>query len=436
MITRKKWAAVCLLAAMMAVAGCSGGDKPAEPSATVQEKPPEPFKMMIYAAGVKPEEFDARFRSSLEKKFPHITFDYQTNTTGNAIANKVAQGDIPDIIRTDTPSMKASYLDLQLGYDLSEMVKKYKYDLNRFVPSFVQDNIATGQTGALYGLPVPPYFPQVLYYNKDHFDKFGVSYPKDSMSWDEIYEIAKRVTRIDGNKTIRGYTGALSTQLRDNAFSLPILDPAKDGLADHETWKKIFANYLRFYSIPNNEIQNTPALESGLFAKGESAMHLGQHNIYYVVPPEVNWDIVSSPTMKDGPQRMGQRTPAYWSITQQSKHKDAAFQVIMHMLSDEIQMEDSRQGITTTLVNKEIQNALGKGHPIYSSKNMKALLLYPPTDPTPKRQAGKTDVGGSTQDNLLQQQFIKIAQNKVDLNTGIRELDELLKKEVEKERSK
>jgi multiple sugar transport system substrate-binding protein len=433
---RRKWAALCLPAAMIAVAGCSGGEKPPEPSAAVQEKPPEPFKLTIYASGVKPEEFDTRFRSSLEKKFPHITFDYQTNTTGNAINNKVAQGDIPDIIRTDAPSMKASYLDLQLGYDLTELVKKNKYDLNRFVPSFIQDNIAAGQTGALYGLPVPPYFPAVLYYNIDLFDKFGVPYPKDGMSWDEIYDLSKRLSRVDGDKVIRGYTGALSAQLRDNVFSHPILDPSKDGLADHETWKKIFNNFLRFYSIPNNEIQNTPALESGLFAKGESAIHLGQHNIYYIVPPEVNWNIVSVPSMKDAPQRMGQRSPAYWSITRQSKYKDEAFQVILHMLSDEIQMEDSRQGITTTLVNKDIQNALGKGHPIYSTKNMKALLVYPPTDPTPKREAGKTDVGGSAQDNLLQQTFIKIAQNKTDLNTGIRELDELLKKEVEKERSK
>ncbi|RKN80636.1 extracellular solute-binding protein [Paenibacillus ginsengarvi] len=443
MFNWNKQAAVAVpLAALLAVLpACGGAEKPgsrdkgAEASGEAAKKP-DPFTMTIYAAGVKKEEFDSRFRGALEKKFPHITFDYQTSDQGNSITEKVARGEIPDIIRTDTPTMKTGYLDLQLGYDLREMVGKYKYDLNRFVPSFIQDNVDAGQTGALYGLPVPPYFPSVLYYNKDLFDKFGVAYPKDGMSWNEVYDLVVKLTRVEGGKVIRGFSTNLIAQLRDNPFSLPILDPQKDGLADQTKWKTIFDNFKRFHDIPNNGVQNTFALENALFTKGEAAMYLGQHSIYLVIPPEVNWDIVSVPTIDGAPKRMGQRSPAYWSITQQSKHKDEAFQVIAEMLSDEVQMQDSRNGILTTLTNKNVRDALGKGHPVYSTKNMKALTLYEPTDPTPKRAPGKVNVSGSTQETIIWQSFVKAAQGQLDVNSVLREADELLKQAVEKERGK
>jgi multiple sugar transport system substrate-binding protein len=442
MANRKKWrAAACMPLAMALMAGCGAdsqgsNDTGGKPGTGRGDKPPEPFTMTIYAAGVKPEEFDSRFRGTLEKKFPHIKFDYQTSDKGNSIAEKVARGEIPDIIRTDTPSMKASYLDLQLGYDMRELVTKHKYDLNRFVPSFIQDNIDTGQTGALYGLPVPPYFPSVLYYNKDLFDKFGVAYPRDGMSWDQIYELAGKMSRTDGGKVFRGFSSSLIALLRDNPYSLPILDPDKDGLADQTKWKSIFDNFKRFHDIPNNAVESTFALENALFTKGQSAMYLGQHSIYFVIPPEVNWDIVSVPTLAGAPKLMGQRTPAYWSITQQSKHKDDAFRVVMEMLSDEVQMQDSRNGIPTTLVNKEIRDALGKSHPIYSTKNMKALTTYDPTAPTPKRSAGKASVPGSTQETIIWQSFVKAAQNQLDVNSALREADERLKQEIEKEKNK
>lgn len=417
----------------------TGGNATAEPPSqppSQPEKPKDPIKLEIYAAGVKPEEFDTRFRGALEKKFPYITFDYQTSGSGNSITDKISRGEIPDIIRTDTPTLKSGYIDLKLGYDLTELVKKYNYDLNRFVPSFIEDNIATGQTGALYGLPVPPYFPAVLYYNIDLFDKFGVDMPIDGMTWDEVYAMAQTLTRSEGGETFRGFSTNMIAMLRDNPYSLPILDPNKDELTSPETWQLIFSNFKRFFDIPYNSLNATFAEENNVFASGKSALYLGQHSVYLVLPEELNWDIVAQPKMAGAPERMGQRSPAYWSITEQSKHKDDAFQVIMEMLSDDVQMQDSRAGIPTTLLNKSIRDALGQDHPVYSTKNMGAISYYEPTDPTPKRSANVVNVPGSPQETALWQTFVKYAQNQIDLNTALREMDERLKQLVETEKSK
>lgn len=420
------------LISLWTLAACGGSGKTPE---TGNPKP-EPFTMSIYAAGVKPEEFDARFRPALERKFPHITFDYRTNAPGATITELVAQGNIPDLIRTDIPTLKTLYTDLGLAYDLRELVDKTKYDLSRFNPVFTREIVDVIGTGELYGLPVPPYFPQVLYYNKDLFDKFGQPYPKDGMTLNEVYELAQKMTRVDGGQVYRGFSASTVTWLRDNPFSQAVLDPKADGLANPDKWNLLFGQLKRFYDIPNNTIAKSPSEEGNAFSKGNVAMQINQHNIYLVLPPELNWDMVSVPTMEGAPKLMGQRGPAYWSITKQSKHKEEAFAVIAEMLSDDIQMQDSKNGIPTTLVNKDIQAALGKDHPVYSKKNMNAINLYPPIPPTPKRQPGLADVAAGTQQNLMANAFQKVVTNKADINTALAEVDDLLKKELDKEKSK
>jgi len=436
-----------LLAGLMAVsaiaAACGSKDKgdqgASESPGGVAEQPQvkkEPYSLLIYAAGVSEEEWNRRFRATLEKKFPHITFNYQTSGQGNSITDLVTRGEVPDIIRTDLPTLRTGYLDLNLGVDLTPYVSKYKYDLNRFNSVFVQEMKDYTRDGKLYGLPVPPYFPNVLYYNKDLFDKFGIAYPKDGMTWDDALELSKKLTRKDGDTQIRGFSANLTGMLRDNPFSNPILDPEKDGLSNPDVWTKVFNNLKRFYDVPGNEYPANAAEDMNMFGKGLAALSANLHSVYLIIPEEINWDIVSLPTMDGAPKRVSQRGPAYWALTATNKHKDESFEVIMEMLSDEVQMQDSKQGIPTTLNNKAIQDALGSEHPIYKTKNMKAISYYPPTDPTPKRKPGLVDVPLANQQSLVNAAFIEYVSGKSDLNTALRTLDEKLKQAVDAEKAK
>lgn len=419
------------------VSACGGQATPAEPTPTAENKPKEPYTMTIFGGGVTPAEFDERFREVLKQKFPHITVEYIQNAKGTTMAELVAAGNVPDLIRTDVPTLYSGYLDFDLGVDLKPYVEKYKYDLSRFNPVFMNEIVDAGRTGAIYGLPVPPYFPQALYYNKGIFDKFGVPYPKDGMTWDQVYELAQKLTRVDGGTVYRGFSSNPVNMLRDNAYSLPILDPNADQLADSEKWKSLFTNFKRFYDIPNNKIEKTATLEGAAFGKGNVAMMANQHSVYLTIPPEVNWDLVSYPIMEGAPKLMPQRGPAYWSISKSSKHKDDAFDMIRAMLADEVQMEDSKRGIPTTLNRKDIKDALGKSHPIYSTKNMNAINHYDPVPYTPKRKAGLPDVAGATQQSLLSQAFIDVASGTTtDINTALRQLDEKLKAELMKQQNK
>ncbi|RKN86160.1 ABC transporter substrate-binding protein [Paenibacillus ginsengarvi] len=425
---------------LILMSGCGGalnGEQKPDRREAEAEKPKEPYTMKIYAAGVAETEFDDRFRQVLKQKFPHITVEYFPGVKGATLPNLVAEGNIPDLIRTDVPTLRTAYLDLSLGYDLNDFVKKYKYDLSRFTSVFIDEIVDAGRTGALYGLPVPPYFPQALYYNKDLFDKFGVPYPKKTgITWDEVYDLAKKLTRVEGGAVYRGFSSHPGNTLRDNQFSLPILDPSADQLAEPEKWKVLFNNLLRFYEIPNNTIESTATLDGSAFAKGNVAMMTNQHSVYLKLPPELNWDLAAYPTLEGAPKLMPQRGPAYWSISNTSTHKEDAFEMIMVMLADEVQMADSRKGITTTLNSPVIKSALGKESPVYSTKNMDAVNVYPPIPYTKKRKAGLTDVPGLTLQNLQSQTFVDVAMGKMDVNTALRQLDEKLKAELAKEKSK
>ncbi|WP_158301663.1 ABC transporter substrate-binding protein [Paenibacillus mesophilus] len=433
--SKQKMIAAAAACAVM-LSGCGGQGKEAAPAPKEAAKPKEPYTMIVFTAGVTQAEFDDRFREALKQKFPHVTIEYVQSGKGTTINDMIAAGKIPDLIRTDVPTLYSGYLDLGLGYDLNELVKSYKYDLGRFNKVFIDEIVDVGRSGALYGLPVPPYFPQALYYNKDLFDKFGVAYPKNGMTWDEVYELAKKVTRVDGGVVYRGFSSHPTNLLRDNPYSLPILDPNADQLADPAKWKTLFDNLNRFYEIPNNTIEKTAPLEGGAFAKGNISMMTNQHNVYLNLPPELNWDLVSYPLLAGAPKLMPQRGPAYWSITKTSKHKEEAFEMIMTMLSEEVQMADSRKGLPTTLNSTEIKSALGKGHPVFGKKNMDAVNVYPPVPYTPKRKAGLTDIPGVTQQNLLGQSFVDVASGTIDVNSVLRRLDEQLKAELAKQKSK
>lgn len=427
-----------MLGSVLALSACgAAGTTSSSPEAgPPKETPKEPYTLLVYTNGVKKEEFDSRYKAMLDKKFPHITIKYVQAAKGSLITDLLAQKEVPDLMRIDNPTLHTDYLDLGLGLDLTPFVQKYKYDLKRFEQVFLNEIVETGRTGELYGLPVPPYFPMVLYYNKSLFDKFGVPYPKDGMSWDEIYDLAKRMTRTEGGTVYRGFNMNTVAALRDNVYSLPILDPKADRLAEPEKWLSMFNNYLRFYQIPGNAILNTSAKETNVFTEGKVALSFNQYSPYLTIPPELEWDMVSNPAMAGAPKKMSQRGPAYWAITKQSKHQDEAFQIIMEMLSDDLQMEDSKRGFTTTLINKEVQNALGSGSPVMSSKNNKAIYFYEPASYTPKRQPGSADVPGGTQQNLMAQSFIDVASGINDANTGLRGLEEKLKQEIDKVKNK
>lgn len=199
------------------------------------------------------------------------------------------------------------------------------------------------------------------FYNKDIFDKFGVPYPKDGMTWDDAFELAKKITREDGGTKYVGFLVHTPLMLMYNQLSLPFLDPKADRAAfTNDKWRVAFENFKRFYEIPGNPY--TTAVDD--FPKGYAAMavHVSEKMIgWKQVNPQLNMDFMSVPTFKEAPGTGLQPNVYSLFVSSVSKHKDAAFEAIAHLLSDEVQTQLSKKGLVTPLVNKEPASRTGGG---------------------------------------------------------------------------
>ena len=108
------------------------------------------------------------------------------------LATQIAAGTPPNVIR----SGEAAVLSRVPGGAIAAIdsyVSQTKYDLTAFYDSTVQ---AYEWKGKLYGLPWIA-LTGMIWSNVAHFNSAGESLPKDTWTWDEMLETARRVTRGD-----------------------------------------------------------------------------------------------------------------------------------------------------------------------------------------------------------------------------------------------
>ncbi|MFE5323124.1 ABC transporter substrate-binding protein [Paenibacillus sp. NPDC056579] len=432
-----------LVALSMLFTACSGGSQGAADTKTAESgdavpQNKEPVELVFASdAGKTPDDFEKEIAEPLRKKFPWLTVKYIERGQGTNIGDLVTAGTPPDIYWYVYNRFPNLVQGLGLDYDMTELIKKYKFDTNRLEAASMKAlDQYTGGKG-IYGLPFIS-STTVMYYNKDIFDKFGMAYPKDGMTWDEVYELAKKMTReLDGVK-YRGLSTFHGYLLRENPYGLRPLDPAT-GKASLNTdeWKKLYQNLARIYAIPGNNRPNSRATNPELqaFAKEQTiAMAVINNDLNHVklIPEGMNWDVVSMPTFPDKPNVADQPSPWMYSIMKTSQHKEAAFEVLAYMLSDEFLMMESKRGVRTPSTNDQIKKAFGSDSPFMNGKNVGAYYYHksadtPSSGGDPKLMA--LIPGGA--DAVVNNKLLDVILEGKDINTALREGDEEINKLIE-----
>lgn len=428
----KKHAIFGLIVSGMALVGGCGGGEPKAPAAeppAAGKSAPVPVKLTFFSAqGAALDAFGAV--DLLKAKFPHITLEVINSQPGQRYADLIAAGTLPDIIYESNSLSRGSIIANNFQYDLDELVKKNKFDLNRFEPNVLQQARYSNSEGKLYGLPysVNRY---ALVYNKDLFDKFGVTYPKDGMIWDETYNLAQKLTRLDGAVPYQGF--AMNTPgnyMLNNQLSLDPLHEKEDKAnVQTDGWKLLFGNLRRFYEIPNTKISNTNFVD-GQLAMMASALSVTQYN-QFAQNPQLSWDMVSVPTFKEAPNTGFKPAGLSMFITQTSKHKEEAFNVAAYLVSEEFQTVFARNGGGTTLSSEKVRAAAGQDVSALKGKNTKALYYYPLAPSSPPRADHLTNVTVNFTNS-----FSKMIENNTDINTVLRALDEEINKSIAEAKAK
>lgn len=399
-------------------------------------KEPDPVTLTFYepSSAATEEIFMEQYGNMIKEKFPHVSLKFihpESSDMESQLSGLLASQEVIDVIILSDLMHYRIVTPFKFQYDMSDLIKKHNYDLNQLAPASVQ--FAKGiSDGGMYALPYGQ-TTQALMYNRDLFDRFGVDAPRDGMTWDEVYDVANSMSRIDNDVTYRGLITHMYEYAWSNQLSVNYVDPQTDQviLNSDDRWTQIVQNINRFFEIPNNRLTTTTfrALSNQFWVDQIASMYA------YSIPGaerEVNWDMVSYPEYSHlrgvGPQAAFRL--AY--VTNLSPSKDAAFEVIAYLTSEEAQSSFARRGMFIPVIeNDQVKSLFGQDVTYLEGKNIQALTFNSPASPFPISEYNRP-AALVMSDVMFQLALGNIA----DINTALREAAEAAEKSIAEAKSK
>lgn len=422
----RRLAAVTAMVSLLSITACAGKEsavteKSAENTASTE---PVTLKLAVVATMLSDESFQKYFVQEVQKKYPHITLE--RSDPSQAIEDLVASGDIPDIIYSSLPGIPKLQL-LDVLEDLSPYIKKYNTDLSRFDPVLMEALQQFGGDNQVIALPYKMNIP-ALFYNKDIFDRFGVSYPEDGMTWDEAFGLARKLTRQDGGTQYLGiFTGGADRMAM--GLNLPYVDMATNkAKLQTDEWQQVLSMFTSEMSLSGYVADGKLPDLWAMFNREKSvamAAFWGPDAISNFGEMERNgegfsWDMVTVPTFKKGEGYAWQADAHTLIITSTSKHKEQAYQVLSVMTSDEVQSVLNKNGVLTSLQKTpELIKDYGSEIPSFHGKNVNALFALKPAVKTftPFDDKGRGLINAAANDVLIKG---------IDVNTALKSAEEQL----------
>ncbi|MFC0396142.1 ABC transporter substrate-binding protein [Paenibacillus mendelii] len=396
-------------------------DEPQKPA-----PPAEPVTITVaYPWGE--EQFNSRFKP-IEQKLENVTVKYVNvnGSTNEGLQELFASGVEPDII-IGNHGFRPLF-DLEVVEPLDELMTVNNFDESILDASLVAYLRAQDPEGRMMGFP-DGQGGQVLFYNKEIFDLFGVPYPdpEKSLTWDELLDLAAKMTaERDGKKYVGlefGY-GSMDgdATIPLNEMGLNKTDPetgevliTKDpGFTRYFEWMK------KFYSIPGIVGEHTKG--QSLFALKQAAMTLNWNGFlaggWGDKEFQKNMDVLPVPVWADAPTNGPIVGTSPMVITNFSKHKNEAFKVLAEYFSDENQtniLKDMASGPAVS--NPDIRKMYGTNVDAYKGKNIGAFFKVWPAIPKERFSLWDqyVDIGGS---------LAKFAESDMDVATHLRKLKE------------
>lgn len=255
-----------------------------------------------------------------------------------------------------------------LSYYVSLARRGVLYDItDRFHQDFSMDDFipASQQTmevdGRFYGISSCTTSP-ILYYNTECFDEAGLPYPSanpdEAMSWDEFVDVAKKLTKTgaDGSVTqfgVFGFEDFYNLQLFGVQLGLPITNEEQTDFLwpDSPEFADVLVKIKELRTVHNVQPQATFLTQVGMSANqmlqtGKVAMildgswagqELGDMGFPFGAAPV--------PVISENAKSMTWSQAHLHSIWEGSPNKDAAYELLKFLSSEECQMDLVKAGL-------------------------------------------------------------------------------------------
>lgn len=201
---------------------------------------------------------------------------------------------------------------------------------------------ALSYEGKLYAIP-RDVSNLVIFYNKDMFDKKGISYPSSDWTFDDFLKTAQKLT--DDN------TFGVSFE-EDPLFYLPYLMSEGGGILPDEINKpesqkalKFYADLRNKYHVAPKKVESASATMAQMFLQERLGMYISGRWMVPKLSEEApfDWDIVQFPRGSKG--SVVQLDASGWAIAKSSKHKKEALQFINYLASKESSEKFTKSGL-------------------------------------------------------------------------------------------
>lgn len=223
----------------------------------------------------------------------------------------------------------------------------------------------------------------VVYYNKDLFDKYGISYPNKNWTFKDLLEKSLEFKK-------HGVFG-ISFET-SNLFYLPYLMSEGGGILSEDLKTVIidkpqsqkglqfYADLRNKYNVAPKKSQSASATIAQMFLQKQIAMHLSGR---WLVPKyrevaDFNWDIINFPNGDKG--SIVPMDASGWAVCKQSKRKELALKFVQYLSSKDSIGKLTKSGlITPARIDVANSDIFLKGKPQSSQVFLEVIETSKPT---------------------------------------------------------
>ncbi len=340
-MSRRTWFVLSVLAAaIMVISACAPTTPPTAAPAAEVKAPEAPAAApeavtLTWAFWGSPEEAVSHklVADAFMKEHPEIKIETWNEPWDNyftKIQALWASGDsktVPDIaFLWPTPKYAAE----GVLENLDPYIQKSGYDLNDYWPGLLE---SAKYKGSVYGLP-RDIESNVLYYNKELFDKAGVAYPDETWTWDNLLAAAEKLTIKDASGKVTQYAlamegGKYAKWVNQNGGAIldDYVNPSKCLLSTPESIAaiKFFSDMMnKGYAMRDADLSQAGG-DAAVFQSGQAAMIIqNTSRVSSFNTAKMNYDVAVVPIPAGG-KRWNAAGGAAWVMSAASDNKDAAW---------------------------------------------------------------------------------------------------------------
>ncbi|WP_028550308.1 ABC transporter substrate-binding protein [Paenibacillus sp. UNC451MF] len=371
------------------------------------------------------EQWDNIFVKPIQKKFPNVTLERLNEKN---YRERLTSGYVPDLLITSYASIP-DLIELKVAGDIGPMMQKYKFDGTNFDKP-VMDMFKSFPSFQFAGLPMYKN-PKVMFYNKDIFDRFGVPYPTDNMTWEQAVELARKLTVTDEGIPYMGLQPGGLSHLAGQLSLLQVDPKTNKAAVNSDDYQRLFQFLKQIQTIPGMDLGKA---NSDAFFKNRTLAMYDYWTTDGLIPLEeahktgnpLNWDLVTSPMFADKPGIHSMTDVHVMLMSEMSEHKDLVYQIMSYIASsEEVQSEFAKIGRAPVLRSDKVFQHFGENFASVKGKNLEAIFKtgFAPR-PAPSAYEGLAS-------KPVNDALSRVLSGSEDINTALRKAEEEANKNIE-----